>query len=509
MWAYIKARNLPYNALHDRGYPSIGCAPCTRAVEPGADPRSGRWWWENPDSRECGLQPRRRVIPLKVEPRRAAAAAHLTTAPWTTSPFFCVSPASPCSSSAAAKSPHARSICCCEPPRRSGRCTRACPRPRGASSSGRDRARRRPSSSPSIWTACGSAIAATDKHAVNAWVARQAERRNIPVNVVDDRELSRFIVPAIVDRSPVVVAVGSSGDAPVLTRRLRERLESFLPQRLGALAQLAGKLRPTIKARIESPARAPPLLGELLRRHDRGRRARRARGRCGSGDRPAHRRFVRADRERGAEHAGEVALVGAGPGDPGLLTLRALRALQNADVILYDRLVSAGGSRSRASRRRAHLRRQGSRRRAGFAGRDQRAARAARAAGQARVPAQGRRSFHLRSRRRGARSARGCRCSLRSRAGRHRCRRLRGVRRHSADASRSRAVADVRHRPLQGRDGDSVDWEQLARPAQTVVFYMGLGHLEQHRCAAARARCARVARGAIDRAGHARRRSAS
>jgi phosphoadenosine phosphosulfate reductase len=75
VWAYIKACNLPYNALHDQGYPSIGCAPCTRAVEPGADPRSGRWWWENPESRECGLQPRRRVIPLKVEPRRAAASS--------------------------------------------------------------------------------------------------------------------------------------------------------------------------------------------------------------------------------------------------------------------------------------------------------------------------------------------------------------------------------------------------------------------------------------------------
>jgi phosphoadenosine phosphosulfate reductase len=72
VWAYIKARNLPYNPLHDKGYPSIGCAPCTRAVEPGADARSGRWWWENPDSRECGLQPRRRVIPIKIEPRRAA-----------------------------------------------------------------------------------------------------------------------------------------------------------------------------------------------------------------------------------------------------------------------------------------------------------------------------------------------------------------------------------------------------------------------------------------------------
>jgi phosphoadenosine phosphosulfate reductase len=73
VWAYIKARNLPYNPLHDKGFPSIGCAPCTRAVEAGADPRSGRWWWENPESRECGLQPRRRVIPLKVEPRRAVA----------------------------------------------------------------------------------------------------------------------------------------------------------------------------------------------------------------------------------------------------------------------------------------------------------------------------------------------------------------------------------------------------------------------------------------------------
>lgn len=73
VWAYIKARNLPYNPLHDKGFPSIGCAPCTRAVEPGADPRSGRWWWENPESRECGLQPRRRVIPITVEPRRATA----------------------------------------------------------------------------------------------------------------------------------------------------------------------------------------------------------------------------------------------------------------------------------------------------------------------------------------------------------------------------------------------------------------------------------------------------
>jgi phosphoadenosine phosphosulfate reductase len=62
---YVKAKALPYNPLHDKGFPSIGCAPCTRAVEAGADPRSGRWWWENPETRECGLQPRARVIPIK------------------------------------------------------------------------------------------------------------------------------------------------------------------------------------------------------------------------------------------------------------------------------------------------------------------------------------------------------------------------------------------------------------------------------------------------------------
>jgi len=59
VWTYIRARRLPYNPMHDVGYPSIGCAPCTRAIEPGQDPRAGRWWWESPESRECGLQPRK------------------------------------------------------------------------------------------------------------------------------------------------------------------------------------------------------------------------------------------------------------------------------------------------------------------------------------------------------------------------------------------------------------------------------------------------------------------
>lgn len=68
VWAYIRANNLPYNPLHDKGYPSIGCAPCTRAVEPGADSRSGRWWWENSDAKECGLHPRVRIVPVAKAP---------------------------------------------------------------------------------------------------------------------------------------------------------------------------------------------------------------------------------------------------------------------------------------------------------------------------------------------------------------------------------------------------------------------------------------------------------
>lgn len=181
------------------------------------------------------------------------------------------------------------------------------------------------------------AIAATDRQSVNAWVAHQAEARGIDVNVVDDRELSRFIMPAIVDRSPIIVAVASGGDAPVLTRRLREKLEAFLPHRLGELAKFAGRLRGRVKQRLpQGDARRKfwekffdgPLAADVL---------------AGRDATTVERNVDLALSEaagRAVADVGEVALVGAGPGDPGLLTLRALRVLQNADVVLYDRLVS-------------------------------------------------------------------------------------------------------------------------------------------------------------------------
>ncbi|HEY3851935.1 MAG TPA: siroheme synthase CysG, partial [Steroidobacteraceae bacterium] len=177
-------------------------------------------------------------------------------------------------------------------------------------------------------------IAATSRRAVNRWVASLAEARGIPVNVVDDLGASRVIVPAIIDRDPVIVAVSSAGTSPVLARRLRERLEALIPRRIGLWAVWLAGMRAAARRRIPS-ADARRRYFEMLV------------------DGPAERRFVDGD-ERGARRIaqrlmgsvsagppGQVTLVGAGPGDPELLTLKALRALQDADVILHDRLVPA------------------------------------------------------------------------------------------------------------------------------------------------------------------------
>jgi len=178
------------------------------------------------------------------------------------------------------------------------------------------------------------AIAATDDRAANARVADAATARRIFANVVDDPELSSFQVPSIVDRSPLVVAISSSGTAPVLARRLRERIETLCDHALGPLAGLAARHRARIRAALPGMGARRRFYDWLL-------------------DGPVFG-LLRQARPQDAEQAllgaladpqqaaspGSVVLVGAGPGDPGLLTLKALRALNEADVILYDRLVS-------------------------------------------------------------------------------------------------------------------------------------------------------------------------
>ena len=179
-------------------------------------------------------------------------------------------------------------------------------------------------------------IVATSRRAVNRWIATLSEARGIPVNVVDDREASRFIVPAIIDRDPVLVAICTAGTSPVLARRLRERLEALIPKRLGQLALWLQALRRTARWRLRDSDARRRYFEDIV-------------------DGAAARRYVAGD-AHGAEslaqqllartansprESGDVTLVGAGPGDPELLTLKALRALQDADVILHDRLVPA------------------------------------------------------------------------------------------------------------------------------------------------------------------------
>ncbi|HET7204342.1 MAG TPA: siroheme synthase CysG [Steroidobacteraceae bacterium] len=178
------------------------------------------------------------------------------------------------------------------------------------------------------------AVAATDDPLVNARVAAAGRERNVLVNVVDVAELSSFIVPAIVDRSPLVIAVSSGGVAPVLARLVRERIEAVVDGSFGQLAVLLERWRGRIKARM-------PDLGTRRRFYERLVRGRVADLVRSHAPRAAERELERAllAREQ-APPRGSVVLVGAGPGDAGLLTLHALRALQEADVILHDRLVS-------------------------------------------------------------------------------------------------------------------------------------------------------------------------
>jgi len=178
-------------------------------------------------------------------------------------------------------------------------------------------------------------IAATDDHAVNRAVADAAFARRIFANVVDTAELCSFHVPAIVQRGPLQIAISSAGGAPMLARHIRRQLETLLDESIGTLAELLTRQREAIRARFPDlglrrrffeKLLAGPLPRLLRQRVDDAR-----------ADAWLH---AALDDETATEPVGSVVLVGAGPGDPGLVTLNALRALNEADVILHDRLVS-------------------------------------------------------------------------------------------------------------------------------------------------------------------------
>jgi uroporphyrin-III C-methyltransferase / precorrin-2 dehydrogenase / sirohydrochlorin ferrochelatase len=168
-------------------------------------------------------------------------------------------------------------------------------------------------------------------------LAAQARRQRVPVNVVDRPDLSTFIFPAIVDRGEVVVAIGTGGAAPVLARRLRERIEALLPARIGDLAALMGRFR----AAAARKRRGADSLRQFWERVVDGPIGATAlAGRWHEAETALARATERPVDWHGSS-AGAVFLVGSGPGDPDLLTLRALQALQGADVVLYDETVTA------------------------------------------------------------------------------------------------------------------------------------------------------------------------
>ena len=158
-----------------------------------------------------------------------------------------------------------------------------------------------------------------------------ARQYGVPLNVVDRPDLCDFTIPSILDRGEIVAAVGSNGSAPVLAKSVRARLETLLPARIGDLAALAGRLREEVKAALPDFADRRRFWERVLK----GRAAELAY----AGDLDAAEKAMR-DALAGSRNEGVVHLVGAGPGDPELLTLKALRLIQEADVVYYDRLVS-------------------------------------------------------------------------------------------------------------------------------------------------------------------------
>ena len=177
-------------------------------------------------------------------------------------------------------------------------------------------------------------LAATDDDVLNERIHHDAVARNVPVNVVDSPALCTFVFPAIVDRSPIVIGISSGGQSPVLARLLRAKLETWIPAGYSRLGQLVGRFRDKVKARFGSVNERRVFWESVLQ----GQVAERV----FAGQDSAAETLLEQQIEAGnARHqVGEVYLVGAGPGDPELLTFKALRLMQQADVVLYDRLVS-------------------------------------------------------------------------------------------------------------------------------------------------------------------------
>lgn len=179
-------------------------------------------------------------------------------------------------------------------------------------------------------------IAATNDESVNKQVSDIAKSHGIPVNVVDAPELCTFIVPSIIDRDPVQIAISTGGASPVLARLLRAKLETFIPSAYGRLAKLVEKYREKVKQKFSSSSEIRSFWEDVLEGPvadlliaGKDKEAKETLQTC-------------IDEAKAPEKRGEVFLVGAGPGDPDLLTFRALRLMQQADVVVYDRLVSAG-----------------------------------------------------------------------------------------------------------------------------------------------------------------------
>lgn len=314
-------------------------------------------------------------------------------------------------------------------------------------------------------------VVATNSRDLNASVARLARARNLWVNVVDDAQESSFIVPAIVDRAPITVAISTGGASPVLARRVRAAIEAVLPERIGELARLAGRWR----ARVSAALRTTHARRAFWERFFAGPQAARIVAGQDADPDATLGEAIRNAAEHG--HRGIVYLIGAGPGDPELLTLRAARLLSEADVVLYDRLVSPEVlARARRDAERVFVGKEAGHHHATqerinellveYASRGLRVARLK--GGDPFIFGRGGEELDaLRERGIEVIVVPGITAGL-------------GAAAQSAIPLTYRRVAEaVTFVTAAGEAGESLDWHHLASPRQTVVFYMGVGQIER------------------------------